>query len=42
VLVRDSGVEMPICQALHAVLYEGLPVRQAVDALMSRAAKPEF
>ena len=42
VLTRRAGVEMPICEALHAVLYGGLPVKEAAVALMSRSAKPEF
>lgn len=42
VLTRRAGVEMPICEALHAVLYGGLPVKDAALALMARSAKPEF
>jgi glycerol-3-phosphate dehydrogenase (NAD(P)+) len=34
-------VEMPICQQIYRVLYEGAPPREAVAALMSRALKPE-
>lgn len=41
VLTRRYGVEMPICEALHAVLYGGKPVQEAVQDLMSRAARPE-
>jgi glycerol-3-phosphate dehydrogenase (NAD(P)+) len=41
-LVRRSGVEMPICSALHAVLYEGVSPAQAVVELTGRAAKAEF
>jgi glycerol-3-phosphate dehydrogenase (NAD(P)+) len=41
-LSQRAGVEMPISSALHAVLYEGLPPREAVRELMSRAAKPEL
>ncbi len=41
-LTRRAGVEMPICEALHAVLYGGLPVKDAAVALMARSAKPEF
>jgi glycerol-3-phosphate dehydrogenase len=32
---------MPICQQIYGVLYEGVPPREAVTALMSRALKPE-
>jgi len=41
VLTRRYGVEMPIAEALHAVLYGGKPVQEAVRELMSRAARPE-
>lgn len=41
-LVRRFGVELPVCQSLYAVLYEGKPPGEAVRELMSRAAKPEF
>lgn len=37
----DLGVDMPICNALYRILYEDLPPRQAVAALMSRALKSE-
>ena len=35
------SVEMPICQQIYGVLYEGVPPREAVTALMNRALKPE-
>lgn len=35
------GVEMPISQQIFRILYEGMPPRAAVDALMGRALKPE-
>lgn len=41
-LVADRlGVEMPITQQIYRILYEGLPPRAAVDALMGRTLKPE-
>jgi glycerol-3-phosphate dehydrogenase (NAD(P)+) len=40
-LTKRYGVEMPICEALHAVLYGGKPVAEAVQDLMNRAARPE-
>jgi glycerol-3-phosphate dehydrogenase (NAD(P)+) len=40
-LARRYGVEMPICAALHTVLYEGKPAREAGQELMARAAKAE-
>jgi glycerol-3-phosphate dehydrogenase (NAD(P)+) len=38
---RTLGVEMPIAVAVAAVLYEGLPARDAVRALMERDRKAE-
>lgn len=35
------SVEMPICQQIYRVLYEGVSPREAVTALMSRTLKPE-
>ena len=40
-LARRHGVEMPITEAVHAVLFEGQRPEDAVDALMGRAAKHE-
>ena len=34
-------VEMPICQQIYRILYEGVPPREAVGALMGRALRPE-
>jgi len=36
-----SGVEMPICEQVYAVLYEGKPAKDAVRDLMRRSLKPE-
>ena len=35
-LADRIGVEMPITNEVHAVLYDGKPVRAAADALMAR------
>ena len=35
------SVEMPICQEIYRILYDGAPPREAVGALMGRALKPE-
>ena len=35
------GVEMPITDQVHAVLYEGRDVREAVRSLMGRGLKRE-
>ena len=40
-LVAKYGVQMPICQSLHAVLFEDKPAVEAVRELMARAARPE-
>jgi glycerol-3-phosphate dehydrogenase (NAD(P)+) len=40
-LCAARGVEMPICAAVYRVLYEGLPLRGAVEALLSREPAPE-
>lgn len=40
-LARKYGVEMPITEAVCAVLFEDLPARQAVTALMTRPLKAE-
>lgn len=34
-------VEMPICQQIYRILYEDVPPREAVGALMNRALRPE-
>lgn len=36
-----TGVEMPICDEIYRILYEGATPRDAVVSLMSRALKPE-
>jgi glycerol-3-phosphate dehydrogenase (NAD(P)+) len=41
-LARKLQVEMPICESVYQVLYEGLPVREGVAQLMARDPKPEL
>ena len=36
-----AGVEMPLCAGIYQVLYEGVPARDAVRALMTRPIKSE-
>lgn len=36
-----AGVDMPLCEMVYRVLYEGLPTPQAVRELMSRPIKAE-
>jgi glycerol-3-phosphate dehydrogenase (NAD(P)+) len=40
-LARKLGIETPIIDEVHAMLYEGKEVREAVQDLMSREPKPE-
>jgi glycerol-3-phosphate dehydrogenase len=35
------GVEMPITEQIHDVLYRGVDAREAVTRLLRRAQKPE-
>lgn len=41
-LARKHGVEMPITEVVAAVIAGSLSVRDAIAALMSRSAKPEW
>jgi glycerol-3-phosphate dehydrogenase (NAD(P)+) len=36
-----AAVEMPLCEMVYRVLYEQLPAKEAVRALMSRPLKAE-
>ena len=36
-----TGVEMPLCEGVYRVLYEGIPARDAVRTLMTRPIKSE-
>lgn len=40
-LGRKLGVEMPITEQIHALIYEGKPAAQALMDLLSRRRKPE-
>jgi glycerol-3-phosphate dehydrogenase (NAD(P)+) len=40
-LARQKGVEMPITEQMHAVLYRNRPPLDAVRELMERSLKPE-
>ena len=40
-LARRRGVEMPICEAVRAVVHESVPLAQAMTALMNRPLKAE-
>lgn len=41
-IARDHGVEMPIGEAVVAIIHDGLDPRQAIRALLARSAKPEL
>jgi glycerol-3-phosphate dehydrogenase (NAD(P)+) len=36
------GIELPICQAIYRVLYEGEPISPMLDGLFRRSIKKEF
>ncbi|MFC6878863.1 MULTISPECIES: NAD(P)H-dependent glycerol-3-phosphate dehydrogenase [Actinomadura] len=40
-LARKHNVEMPIAEAVSAVLYHGMPIKDAAISLISRSPKPE-
>jgi glycerol-3-phosphate dehydrogenase (NAD(P)+) len=40
-LAEREGVDMPLVSTMHAILYGGMAVREAVGALMGRALKSE-
>jgi glycerol-3-phosphate dehydrogenase (NAD(P)+) len=40
-LAAEYSVEMPISEAVYQILYEGFPMRSAIDGLMSRDLKAE-
>jgi glycerol-3-phosphate dehydrogenase (NAD(P)+) len=40
-LAREHAIDMPICEAVDRVLHEGLPVEQAVRALLRREPRAE-
>ena len=41
-LAQRANIEMPICFAVHQILYEGLSPQAAVESLISRRTKSEF
>ena len=40
-LATAHRIDMPICEVIYRVLYERLPVKEAVQALMARELRPE-
>ncbi len=41
-LAQKMGVELPLAEATHRVLFDGVPAREAIETLMAREAKPEW
>ena len=41
-LAQKAGVEMPICQHVHQILYQNLSAHSAVQSLITRKIKAEF
>lgn len=41
-LARERGIEAPISDAVHALLYEGASIAEAVGGLLDRIPKQEF
>lgn len=41
-LARAHNVELPICEQVHQILFEGKEPRQALEELMNREVKPEI
>jgi glycerol-3-phosphate dehydrogenase (NAD(P)+) len=40
-MAHEAGVEMPICEEVAAVLFEGKPVAEALASLLAREPRPE-
>lgn len=40
-LIKRLGVELPIAQAMHSVIFDGMPLERAINDLMERAPRPE-
>lgn len=41
-IAEAQGIEMPVCQAVHAVVSHAVTVEEAIDMLLSRPFKAEF
>ncbi|HKQ94219.1 MAG TPA: NAD(P)H-dependent glycerol-3-phosphate dehydrogenase [Aestuariivirgaceae bacterium] len=40
-LIAANDLDLPICRAVHSILFEGLDVDAAVEALLTRPLRPE-
>ena len=41
-LADETGVDLPICRAVEAVLYRGESLSDCIKQLFERSLKPEF
>ena len=41
-IAHAKGIDMPVCQAVHAVVSRAITVEEAIDMLLSRPFKAEF
>lgn len=41
-LAQERGIEVPITAAVHSVLFEGRPIDDAMEGLLTRAPRTEF
>ena len=41
-LGEEYGVDLPICQTIHSMLYEGCSAKEALPRLFQRTVKGEF
>ena len=41
-LAQERDIEVPITKAVYGLLYEGLPLQDAVDNLLGRVPNKEF
>ena len=42
IIADRDGVEMPICQALYKVVFEGAPIKETIRGMFEREIKREF
>ncbi|MGH8134835.1 MAG: NAD(P)H-dependent glycerol-3-phosphate dehydrogenase [Steroidobacteraceae bacterium] len=40
-VAKKLGVDMPICEHVYRVLYEGMPILEVVESMLSREVTPE-
>ena len=41
-LTKEQGLDMPICEAVYRVLYEGKDIKSELATLLMRPAVPEI